>query len=177
MTAKIRKMVAVIGSGNDGLTHLSQPLGRWLAENGYSLINGGGNGVMAATAKAFCSVENRKGLVVGVIPSSSPCSSSAERGIHGSPPGYPNPHTEICILTHLHLTGTMGKDIASRNHIIILSADKVIALPGGPGTRSEIELAIEYKKSLVLISPAGEWNCFADSATTVKTVQEAVEKF
>ena len=92
-------MVAVIGSGNDGLTHLSQPLGRWLAENGYSLINGGGSGVMAATAKAFCSVENRKGLVVGVIPSSSPCSSSAERGTHGSPPGYPNPHTEICIRT------------------------------------------------------------------------------
>lgn len=104
----MRKMVAVIGSGNDELTHLSQPLGRWLAENGYSLINGGGSGVMTATAKAFCSVENRKGLVVGVIPSNSPCSSSAERGTHGSPPGYPNPHTEICIRTHLHLTGSNG---------------------------------------------------------------------
>ncbi len=131
---------------------------------------------MAATAKAFCSVENRKGLVVAVIPSSSPCSSSEEREAYESPSGYPNPYSEVCIRTHLHLSGSMGKDIASRNHIIVLSADAVIALPGGPGTRSEIELTIEYKKSLVLISPNGEWEEFANKVSTVKTVQDAVEK-
>jgi predicted Rossmann-fold nucleotide-binding protein len=70
----------------------------------------------------------------------------------------------------------MGKDIESRNHIITLSADKVIALPGGPGTWSEIELTIEYRKPLVLLSPNGEWDAFSKLAPAVKTVENAVEK-
>ena len=166
----------MIGSGSDGHSHLSAPLGRWLAENGYSLINGGGGGVMAETANAFCAVDNRKGLVVGVIPSANPCAAPEGRRTYESPPGYPNAHTELVIRTHLHLSGTMGKDPASRNHIIILSADHVLALPGGPGTRSEIELALEYKKPLVLVSPHGEWDAFADRALTVKTIEDAVGK-
>ena len=176
MTLKIRKMIAVIGSGDNEYFHLSTPLGRWLAESGYSLINGGGTGVMISTAKAFCSVKNRKGLVVGVIPSSSTCSSPAERESYIQPSGYPNPYTEVTIRTHLHLSGALGKNMASRNHIIILSADKIIALPGELGTRSEIELAIEYKKPLVLLNPNGEWNNFASRACSVTTVEDAVEK-
>ena len=176
MALEIKKMVAVIGSGDEKYSHLSTPLGRWLAENGFSLVNGGGAGVMVSTAKAFCSVQNRKGLVVGVIPSNSKCSSPAERGSYISPPTYPNPYTEIAIRTHLHLSGVLGKNMASRNHIIILSADSIIALPGGPGTQSEIELAIEYRKPLVLVNPNGEWDSFANRALTVKTVAEAVEK-
>ena len=98
---------------------------------------------MVSTAKAFCTVKNRKGLVVGVIPSNSKCSSPAERRSYVAPITYPNPYTEITIRTHLHLSGVLGKNIASRNHIIILSADSINALPGGPGTKSEIELAFE----------------------------------
>ena len=70
----------------------------------------------------------------------------------------------------------MGKDIESRNHIITLSADKVIALPGGFGTWSEVELAIEHRKPLVLLSPNGEWDAFSKLAPAVKTVEDAVEK-
>jgi len=76
----------------------------------------------------------------------------------------------------LDLSGEMGKDIESRNHIITLSADIVIALPGGPGTWSEIELTIEYRKPLVLLSPNGEWDAFSKLASAVKTVEDAVEK-
>ena len=173
---KIRKMIAVIGSSKEQHPNLSIPLGEWIAKNGYNLINGGGSGVMISTAKAFCSVKNRKGHVVGVIPSNSTCSSPAERGSYMPLSGYPNPYTEFTIRTHLHLSGEMGKNIASRNHIIILSADTVIALPGGSGTRSEIELAMEYKKPLVLLNPNGEWDSFANRASIVKTVAEAVEK-
>ena len=171
-----RPMIAVIGSGNEEYPNLSIPLGRWLAENGYSLINGGGSGVMVSTAKAFSSVKKRKGLVVGVIPSNSNCFSEVERRPYMPPPGYPNSYTEIIIRTHLHLSGARGKDLASRNHIIILSADTIIALPGGSGTRSEIELAIEYKKPLVLLSPSGEWDNYHNQASIVKNVEEAVEK-
>jgi len=176
MALKIRKMIAVIGSGKEQLSHLSVPLGQWIAENGYSLINGGGSGVMISTAKAFCSVKNRKGLVVGVIPSSATCSSPVERGSYIPPSDYPNPYTEVTIRTHLHLSGRLGKNTASRNHIIILSADAVIALPGGAGTQSEIELAIEYKKPLVLLNPNGEWDSFVNRVSTAKTVADAVEK-
>ena len=176
MTLKIRKMIAVIGSGKDQHLNLSKPLGEWIAENGYSLLHGGGGGVMLSTARAFCSVKNRTGFVVGIIPSNSICSSPVERESYMPPSDYPNPYTEVTIRTHLHLTGALGKNIASRNHIIILSADTVIALPGGPGTQSEIELAIEYKKPLVLLSPNGEWDSFANRASTVKAVADAVEK-
>jgi predicted Rossmann-fold nucleotide-binding protein len=37
----------------------------------------------------------------------------------------------------------------SRNHINVLSADAVVALPGGAGTRSEIDLAKRYGIPLI----------------------------
>ena len=171
-----RPMIAVIGSGENEHPNLSIPLGRWLAENGYNLIHGGGGGVMISTARAFSSVKKREGLVIGVIPSSSNCSLEAGRRSYASPQNYPNPYTEVVIRTHLHLSGSMGKELASRNHIIILSADKIIALPGGNGTKSEIELAIEYKKPLILLSPSGEWDNYENQTPLVKTVEEATEK-
>ena len=176
MIRDIGKLIAVIGSGSDRQPHLSTPLGRRLAEKGYSLINGGGGGVMAEIAKAFIKVGNRKGLVVGVIPSASPCDTAEERKRYKPPPGYPNACTELIIRTHLHLSKIMGKDTASRNHIIVLSSDHVVALPGGPGTRSEVELALDYGKSPVLISPRGEWDEFSGRATIIKTPEDALRK-
>ena len=169
-------MIAVIGSGIDEHQILSIPLGRWLAENGYSLINGGGEGVMLSTARAFRSVKKRTGFIVGIIPSSSDCFPPEESKPHSPPPNYPNQYTDIVIQTHLHLSGSMGKEFASRNHIIILSAEKIVALPGGNGTQSEIELAIEYKKPLILLGQNDEWNEYKKHAFMAKTVDEATEK-
>ena len=176
MSINFTKMIAVIGSSKEQYIHLSIPLGKLLAEKGYSLINGGGSGVMLSTAKAFCSIPKRKGHVIGIIPSDSICSSPLDRASYRSPPDYPNSYTEIIIRTHLHLSGTTGKNIASRNHIIILSAASIIALPGGVGTQSEVELAIEYKKPLVLLHSNGEWDNFSNQAPTVKSVSAAVDK-
>ena len=176
MILKIEKMIAVIGSSKKQHLNLSIPLGKWIAENDYSLINGGGSGVMLSTAKAFCSIPKRKGHVIGIIPSDSICSSPLDRASYRSPPDYPNSYTEIIIRTHLHLSGTKGKNIASRNHIIILSAASIIALPGGAGTQSEVELAIEYKKPLVLLNSSGEWDSYSNQLPTVKSVSAAVEK-
>ena len=169
-------MIAVIGSGKNEHPSLSIPLGRWLAENGYSLINGGGGGVMLSTARAFRSVKKRTGFIVGIIPSSSDCFPPEESKPHSPPPNYPNQYTDIVIQTHLHLSGSMGKEFASRNHIIILSAEKIVALPGGNGTQSEIELAIEYKKPLILLSQNDEWSKYKDFGLIAKTVEEATEK-
>ena len=96
-------------------------------------------------SRATCSpaeVEERAGLVIGVLPASAAGSSEP-------PAGYPNRWVEVAIRTHLHLSGAKGTDPASRNHINVLSADVVIALPGSLGTRSEIELAIRYGKPAV----------------------------
>lgn len=169
-------MIAVIGSGIDEHQNLSIPLGRWLAENGYSLINGGGEGVMLSTAKAFKSVKKRTGVIVGIIPSNPNCLLTEVPKSHNPPPKYPNKYTEVVIQTHLHLSGSMGKEFASRNHIIILSAEKIVALPGGNGTQSEIELAIEYKKPLILLGQNDEWNEYKKHAFMAKTVDEATEK-
>ena len=51
--------------------------------------------------------------------------------------------------THLPLRSERGGEALSRNHLNVLSADVVIALPGGPGTASEVTLALRYGRPLV----------------------------
>jgi predicted Rossmann-fold nucleotide-binding protein len=171
-----RNLIGVIGSGNNSYHSLSFPLGQWLAENGFHLLNGGGRGVMAETAQAFTAVTHRKGVVVGILPASDMYNSAEERKEHSDPPGYPNPFTEIVIRTHLPSVGAQGHMQTSRNHIIVLSADFIFALPGSYGTQTEIELALEYGKPLVIVSPDEEWEEFSDRTVVVSTIQSAVTR-
>ena len=141
-----------MGSGKNTHEQLAFPLGQWLGQQGYNLLTGGGQGVMAAVSKAFASVSNRKGIIIGIIP--------AERLYEGikrkdfqTKPGYPNEWIDIPILTHLPLTGVQGKENLSRNHINILTSDIIVALPGSKGTFSEIELSLEYQKPLIIFDP------------------------
>jgi uncharacterized protein (TIGR00725 family) len=115
---------------------MSEPLGRWLGEQGYDLITGGGAGVMTAVNRAFAAVPNRRGVSVGVLPA-------------GPPPGYPNPYVDIAIHTHLPKRGDEGADILSRNHITVLSAAVIVVLPGREGTRTELALALHHRKPLI----------------------------
>ncbi len=173
---KRRTLIGVIGSGSHSYPELSAPLGTWLAKQGLDLINGGGQGVMEEVARTFSEVKNRKGQVIGVIPSLKQTSTPDQRARYQAPSGYPNDFTDIVIRTHLPLVGSEGKETASRNHIIILSSDFIIALPGSAGTRTEIELALEYGKPLILLSPEDEWKEFASRALVVNTVQAAVNQ-
>jgi hypothetical protein len=67
-------------------------------------------------------------------------------------------------------------DIASRNHIVILSADVLVAFPGGAGTRSEIQLALEYGRPLLILNPNHEWNEFKNTRTPMaENPQEAIQ--
>jgi len=63
-------------------------------------------------------------------------------------PGYPNPFVELAILTHLPLSGLSGTEPLSRNHINVLSSNVLVALPGGPGTSSEVALAVRYRRPI-----------------------------
>lgn len=143
-----RTIVGVMGSGRERYEELAAPLGVWLARQGYHLLTGGGQGVMAAVSEAFFGVPDRKGLVIGIIPAKAP-----DQGTNQGEAGYPNKWVEIPILTHLPLTGVQGKDNLSRNHINVLTSSVIVALPGAEGTLSEIELALKYQKPLLIFDP------------------------
>lgn len=131
-----------MGSGSTADESRAVEVGRWLATEGVHLLTGGGRGAMAAVSRAFAEAADRRGLVIGVLPAGSPADSDP-------PPGYPNPWVELPIRTHLHLSGTEGTTLASRNHINVLTSDVVIALPGSWGTRSEVALAVQYGRPVV----------------------------
>jgi uncharacterized protein (TIGR00725 family) len=135
-------VVGVMGSGSHAEEDRCAKLGRWLAGERVHLLTGGGPGAMAAVSRAFFEADRRDGLVIGILPADGAGSGEA-------PAGYPNPWVELPIRTHLHLSGTQGTELASRNHINVLSSDVIIALPGSFGTRSEVDLAIQYQKPLV----------------------------
>ncbi len=103
---------------------------------------------MAAVSEAFAAVTDRQGLVIGVL-----------KGFPGAGgrvvSAKPNPWVEVPIRTHLALSGSQGADTLSRNHVNVLTADVVVALPGGEGTRSEVELAVRYAKPVVAFPGPG----------------------
>jgi len=60
------------------------------------------------------------------------------------PQGYPNDFVDVAVRTHLPSSGTAADSILARTHICVLSSDVLVALPGGPGTASEVRLALQY---------------------------------
>lgn len=155
-------VVGVMGSGNSVSGDLSAQLGRWIAIQGFHLLTGGGAGEMAAVCQAFAESpgpdNGTKGLSIGILPGN-----IDEAGDYEPFAGYPNPWVDIVIRTHLPKRGSAGGESMSRNHINILSADVVIALPGGPGTASEVSLALQYGRPVIGFAPRG-FNVSADGA-------------
>lgn len=135
-------LVAVIGSGCEEHRDRAEALGRGLAALGVHLVTGGGRGVMLAVSRGFAGTPGRRGLVLGVLPAAGPADPAPLAG-------YPNPYVEVPIRTHLHLSGLRGEEPLSRNHIIVLSAEVIVALPGADGTRSEVALAQRYGRPLI----------------------------
>lgn len=128
--------MSVLGSGSEEHAERAESLGHALALAGVHLVTGGGQGVMAAVARGFTSVRPRVGLSLGILPASSLAP--------GPPPGYPNDWIELPVQTHLAARGEAGMDPTSRNHLVVLTGSVAVALPGGAGTRTEVELALRY---------------------------------
>lgn len=137
-----RIIVGVMGSGVERHDALAVPLGRWIARQGVHLLTGGGGGVMAAVSEGFASVSERAGLAIGIMKGEP----QADGRVAGA---VPNPWVDLPIRTHLPLSGAAGTDCRSRNHINVLTADAIVALPGSDGTRSEVELAIRYGRPVL----------------------------
>ncbi|HXV75779.1 MAG TPA: hypothetical protein VD788_05615 [Candidatus Polarisedimenticolaceae bacterium] len=139
-------IVGVMGSGRAPHLDRAEPLGRWLAGAGVHLLTGGGGGVMTAVSRAFHRVVPRAGRVIAILPGSVDGTGYTTRA------GYPNPWVEIPIATHLPLSGARGTETMSRNHINVLTADLIVALPGGAGTSSEVALAVAYGRPVVVFA-------------------------
>lgn len=120
-----RTRVAVIGGSRPGRAALDQAfeVGRLLARRGAVLVCGGLGGVMEAAARG---ARSEGGLTVGILP--------------GLNPSDANPSIDIPVATGLGYT---------RNSLVVMNADAVIAVDGEYGTLSEIAYGLIYGKKVV----------------------------
>ncbi len=141
------KLVAVIGGSSSSASEYSfaQNLGRSLADEGYTIVCGGGTGVMEAVCRgAF----EAGGHTIGILP--------------GINPSDANAYVETVIVTGM---GT------SRNRIISLSGRVVIAVGGAYGTLSEIAFALQAGRPVCAV---GTWKTI-DGVIPVNSPQEALK--
>ncbi|MBI2875833.1 MAG: LOG family protein [Candidatus Tectomicrobia bacterium] len=154
-----RKLViGVMGAGEGAIpadvAHARQ-LGELIAREGWVLLTGGRNvGVMKAANQGAKQVEG--GLTIGILP-------SATSAIC--------PEVDVAIITDLH---------NARNNINVLSSNVVIACgTGGPGTVSEVALALKAGKPVILLGASPATNAFfqalgGDAVLVVETPEEAI---
>jgi uncharacterized protein (TIGR00725 family) len=111
--------VAVVGSGDadPGELQTAEEAGLALARAGAVIVCGGLGGVMAAACRGARAAE---GITLGILP--------------GTDRSSANQWVTIAVPTGL---GEL------RNGLVVRAADVVIAIGGGPGTLSEIALALK----------------------------------
>ncbi len=140
-------IVGVMGSGTKPYPHLAASLGELIAVGGCHLLTGGGGGVMAEVSRAFTGYAGRRGLSIGVVRSDGFPHRDGTTGERRYRPAAINRWIEVPILTHLPRS---SEDRESRNHINVLTADALVALPGGSGTLSEVRLRLEYGRRVIV---------------------------
>jgi uncharacterized protein (TIGR00725 family) len=142
-----KKIVGVIGgrSCNTKVEQLAHNLGKKLAKVADILVSGGLTGTMKAVCSGF---KAGGGLVLGIIPSYNKSDA--------------NEFVDIVIPSGLGL---------ARNVLVVKSADVIIALPGGPGTLSEIAYALQFGIPVVSL---GSWKI--KGVIQVKGIEGAIKK-
>jgi predicted Rossmann-fold nucleotide-binding protein len=166
----LRKLpvVGVLGQGaslSEDRARLARAAGAMIARLDAHLLTGGGYGVMEAAAEGFVAIRERAGLSIGIIPRepSGPFD-RPNRSVDGR--RYPNAWVEIAIFTPLPPRAPDWQTTPVRNHINVLTPHAIIALPGGDGTRNELDMAAFYRdeagrqrhdRRTVLLGPAEEF--------------------
>jgi uncharacterized protein (TIGR00725 family) len=119
--------IGVIGdsSCSDDVRKLAYDVGKEIAINKATLICGGRGGVMLGASQGC---KENGGLVIGILPGLDEETSEA------------NPYLDVAIPTNLGWT---------RNSIVPMACDGVIAIGGKAGTLSEISYAWMYNKPIV----------------------------
>jgi uncharacterized protein (TIGR00725 family) len=120
-----KKRIAIIGGARAEKKHLERAaaVGRLIAEQGAILVCGGLGGVMEAACRG---AREAGGLTIGILP--------------GKDPAEANDYIDIAIATGLGFT---------RNSLVAMNADAVIAVDGEYGTLSEIAYTLVYGKKVI----------------------------
>lgn len=126
---KPKIIIGVMGPGESASNeeiHLAYHLGKLIAQEGWITLSGGRNvGVMDAVSRG---AKDSGGLTIGILPDDNLLGASQA--------------LDIPIITG------MGN---GRNTINILTSHVIIACGMGPGTASEIALAIKTRKEVILL--------------------------
>lgn len=126
----MKTIIGVMGPGEGatgGDINNAYLMGKFIAEQKWALLTGGCNkGVMHSASKG---AKEKNGLTIGILPGDNYTSLSE--------------YVDIPIITGL------GN---ARNNINILSSIVVVAIGIGPGTTSEIALAIKAGKNVILLN-------------------------
>jgi uncharacterized protein (TIGR00725 family) len=138
-------MIGVVGSGDSEKNHdpLAMEVGSLIARHGAMMVCGGLSGIMEAASRGAV---QEGGNTIGILP--------------GSDKEEANPHITFPIPTGLGV---------ARNVLVVKTADALVALPGGPGTLSEIALALNIGKPVVDL---GGWKI--EGTRAASTAEEAV---
>jgi predicted Rossmann-fold nucleotide-binding protein len=122
---------------------------------------------MKSVSRGFCSIAEREGHSLGIIPMNSHETSFVPHN------KYPNPYIEIPIMTPLGVYDPENPENITRNHVNILTSDIVIALPGMGGTRNEISLAQKFNKPLLLFGPMTEFQDLSEDIDRAENLSQA----
>jgi len=146
MELRKKVRIGVIGGGkpDEKTRQISFQVGRLIAEKDAILVCGGLSGVMQAASKG---AKEGGGLTVGILP--------------GNNPYEANPFIDIPLATG------MGY---SRNSLVAMNSDVLIAINGRYGTLSEIAFGCIYGKKIIGL---GTWNI--KGVIQAQTAEEAVE--
>lgn len=135
-----KPVIGVMGPGMEGEAtekdiKNAKKIGELVAKNNWVLLTGGMNtGIMAAVNKA---AKESGGLTVGVTSTDDRTRFSED--------------LDIAIITNMR---------SGRNYINVLSSDIVIACGMGAGTASEVALAIQAGKQIILLNENKESKAF-----------------
>ena len=145
-----RKRIAVIGGGKPEHRYyeMAYEVGRLLAEAGAIVFCGGLGGVMEAACRG---AREAGGFTVGILP--------------GNDPAAANPFVELPVATGIGY---------SRNALVVMNADAVIAVDGSYGTLSEIAFGMIHGKMVVGL---GTWDIkgVASAASPEEAVRLALQ--
>ena len=145
-----RLRIAVIGGSRPGRPAVEAALevGRLIARAGAVVVCGGLGGVMEAACRG---AREEGGLAIGILPGASPADA--------------NPWVDVAVATGLGYT---------RNALVVMNADAVIAVDGEYGTLSEIAYGKIHRKTVVGL---GTWEVkgVEPAATPEEAVRMALE--
>lgn len=145
MDIKNRVRIGVLGGARPrppfGI--IAREVGRRIAEAGAILVCGGLGGVMQAAARG---AKEAGGLTIGILP--------------GNDRGDANRYIDVAVATGLGYT---------RNSLVAMNADALIAVDGKYGTLSEIAYGRIFGKPVFGL---GTWD--VEGVTAVSTPEEAV---